>query len=253
MLASAYVERAWYRRTPALVLDPAWRVPALVQYAANVGADLFCLQEVEPLTFAALRTFLGERGYGVEYSRKLARCPDGVAICYRCDQFELLGMEAVGYRDSGSGPDSGYIMQVALMRYGGSVLGVINTHLTWDAPETAPGARRGLRQARELLREQRERAPAARGWLVCGDFNVTPESEIVALMADAGFHYAHRGLDVRTCNVGARARLIDYLFHSRELAAEPIMPAAIDDKTVLPSPEEPSDHVALTAAFDWQD
>src|SRR6188768_1730960 len=78
VLASAYIQRAWYRRTPALVLDPAWRVPALVQRICKLNADLFCLQEVEPETFVALRTFLGERGYGGEYARKLAGRPEGL-------------------------------------------------------------------------------------------------------------------------------------------------------------------------------
>ena len=56
VLAAAYIQRAWYRRTPALVLDPTWRVPALVQYISLLNADLICLQEVEPVTFVALRT-----------------------------------------------------------------------------------------------------------------------------------------------------------------------------------------------------
>ena len=64
VLASAYIQRAWYRRTPALVLNPAWRVPALVQNISRLNADLLCLQEVEPVTFVALRSYLGERGYG---------------------------------------------------------------------------------------------------------------------------------------------------------------------------------------------
>ena len=47
VLADAYANRAWYPRTPALVLDPTWRVPALVQYIAAIDAEIICLQEVE--------------------------------------------------------------------------------------------------------------------------------------------------------------------------------------------------------------
>jgi len=256
VLASAYIQRAWYRRTPGLVLDPAWRVPALVQYVSKLGADMFCLQEVEPETFVALRTTLAELGFGGQYARKLAGRPDGVALFYRRTVFEMLSAHSLAYADgAGVAPDSGYGALTSRLRTRDGILGVINTHLAWDPPETARGAQLGLRQARQLLAElESGAARGARGWIVAGDFNVTPESEIVALMEQAGFQYAHRGLPgVFTCNVGAKARLIDYLFHSANFRAQPSAPTRIDDKTILPSVVEPSDHVAIMATFDWKD
>lgn len=255
VLANAYIQRAWYRLTPGLVLDPAWRVPALVQHISKLGADMFCLQEVEPETFAALRTTLGERGYGSQYARKLGQRPDGVAIIYRRGMFELLSTRSFVYADgAGVAPDTGYVAMIALFRNPAGVLGVINTHLIWDPPNTARGAQFGLRQARQLLAELENSAADARGWIVCGDFNVTPQSEIVALMEQAGYQYAHRALaDVYTCNFGAQARMIDYLFFSSALHADPSAPTQIDKQTILPSAEQPSDHVAIMAAFDWND
>jgi mRNA deadenylase 3'-5' endonuclease subunit Ccr4 len=251
LLASAYLQRAWYPRTPALVLDPAWRVPALAGHIAKLGADIFCLQEVEPETFVALRTTLSERGYGAQYARKLARRPDGVAIFYRRNIFELLSSRVIAFADGK--PATGYVALLVLFGSANGVLGVINTHLMWDAPGTRAAAQIGLRQAHELVAEHERSAADGRGWIVAGDFNVTPQSEIVALMTGAGFSFAHRDLtNVRTCNVGAKARLIDYLFHSNDLVAEAVLPAPIDDATVLPSAEEPSDHVALMARFAWR-
>lgn len=253
MLASAYVQRAWYPRTPALVLNPAWRVPALVQHISTLGADILCLQEVEPETFVALRTSLAERGYGAQYARKTAGCPEGCAIFYRRESFELISIRAVAYEDGGGAvPGSGSIALLALCRTGDGVLGVVNTHLTWDPPNTAPAAQRGLRQAQQLLSEQKSCAANARGWIIAGDFNATPGSEIIAMLERAGFDYAHAGLaGVVTCNVNAEARMIDYLFHSSALRAEAQLPAPIDDKTILPSAEQPSDHVAILSQFTW--
>jgi mRNA deadenylase 3'-5' endonuclease subunit Ccr4 len=254
VLASAYIQRAWYRRTPALALTPAWRVPALVQHISKLGADIICLQEVEPEIFVALRTTLGERGYGGQYARKLARRPDGVALFYRREILELLSARVLAYTDGAGAPDSGYVASIALLRSADGILGIINTHLIWDAPGTAPAAQIGLRQARQLLTEYEGCAADARGWIVSGDLNVTPQSEILALMEQAGFRYAHCDLpDVYTCNVGAKARLIDYLFHSAKFYATPLAPTRIDDKTILPSASEPSDHVALMATFTWKD
>jgi len=66
--------------------------------------------------------------------------------------------------------------------------------------------------------------------------------------------YPHHNLaDVYTCNIGSRARLIDYLFYSAGLSAEALVLSRIDDRTILPSAEEPSDHVPVMARFDWND
>lgn len=255
VLASAYIQRAWYRRTPALVLDPAWRVPALVQHVAKLDADIVCLQEVEPETFVALRATLAERGYGAHYERKLAGRPEGLALFYRLAVCELGGTRALIFADgAGAAPDTGYIALIALFRIANTILGVINTHLTWDPPNAARQAPIGLRQARQLVAELQSCASAARGWIVSGDFNVSATSEIVALLKRAGFRYAHETLPgVATCNVNRQARMIDYLFYSAALAAEPRQPVPIDDNTILPSAEQPSDHVAIAARFDWRD
>ena len=255
VLASAYIQRAWYRRTPALILDPAWRVPALVQHISDLNADLFCLQEVEPETFVALRTFLGERGYGGEYARKLAGRPEGLAVFYRRTRLERISSRVVAYGDgAGAAPDTGYIAQLVMMRNGDKSLGVINTHLTWDPPNTEREARRGLRQVQQCLAEFQSRAADAGAWIISGDFNATPETEIVALVLQAGLRYAHQPLaNVFTCNVGGSATLIDYLFYSRGLSAEASVLSRIDAKTILPSAEQPSDHVAIMARFEWRD
>jgi mRNA deadenylase 3'-5' endonuclease subunit Ccr4 len=255
VLASAYIQRAWYRRTPRLVLDPSWRVPALVQHISKLDADLFCLQEVEPETFVALRTFLGDRGYRGEYVRKLAGRPEGLAVFYRHTKFDIIESQVVAYADgAGVAHDTGYVAQWMLMRSGDRTLGVINTHLTWDPPNTARESQRGLRQAQQILAEYQTRAADATGWIISGDFNVTPESEIVALALQAGLQYAHQNLaNVFSCNIGGSARLIDYLFYSGELNAAGSVLRRIDAQTILPSAEEPSDHVAIMARVDWHD
>jgi len=255
VLASAYIQRAHYPRTPSMVLNPAWRVPVLVQYVSTLKADILCLQEVEAETFVALRTYLGKMGYGAQYARKYARRPEGCATFYRGNSFELLNTRVIAYADgAGIAPDTGHIALCALFRSAGGILGVINTHLTWDPPSTPRNAQVGQRQTQQLLTEYVNSALDARGWIIPGDFNVTPDSEIIAMIERAGLAYAHSGLTgVFTCNVNSDARMIDYIFYSSTLAAEPTMPDRIDDRTVLPSAEQPSDHVAIMSRFAWVD
>ncbi len=255
ILATAYIQRAWYPRTPALILNPAWRLPALVQYLAKLNADLFCLQEVEPESFVALRVSLSDLGYAGEFVRKLAGRPDGLAIFYRSGIFDWLGARVVAFADGGGfAHDSGYVAQLARLRHGDKTLGVINTHLTWDPPNSARELQRGLRQIQQCVAEYRLTAGEADGWIVSGDFNVAPEGEPVGLLRQAGFDFAHREFaDAVTCNMGGSARMIDYLFHSTALSAAPSAPRRIDDQTILPSAEEPSDHIPIMAHFDWLD
>ena len=73
ILAGAYIQRGYYPRTPALVLNPAWRVPALTQHVSALQADLVCLQEVEVEVYASLRGSLGALGLGSRRSDALHR------------------------------------------------------------------------------------------------------------------------------------------------------------------------------------
>lgn len=253
VLAAAHVQRAWYPRTPALVLNSAWRVPALVGYVANLGADIICLQEMEIETFSALRLRLSSLGYASQYAPKRGGRPDGCATFYRRNLFELVDADVVAYGDGDGGEaDSGNVALVAVLQSGGRKCVVANTHLTWDPPDIPITARRGDRQAKQLLLESETIADAADARILAGDFNATPDSEIVAKIERAGFRYPHRDHGgVFTCNINGRAKMIDYLFHSSALASEPQSIIRIDDRTILPSAEQPSDHVAIVARFHW--
>ena len=253
VLANAYANRAWYRRTPSMVLNPAWRVPALVEHISALKTDVLCLQEVEPDVFATLRASLAPSRYNVQYARKSGDHPDGVAIFYHREKFELVSASRFIFADQeGAAPDSGYIALTAILRAPEGVIGVINTHLLWDPPGTPPESRRGYRQARQLLAEWAKIAGSAGAWILAGDFNVTPDNALVGMIRQAGLDYAHRASENgATCNVHGDARMIDYIFYSHPLCSKPEAITPVHDLTVLPSAQQPSDHVAIVARFSW--
>ena len=252
VLATAYIQPNRYRNTPAACLDPAWRVPALRRRIETLDADLLCLQEVEPETFEAVRTALDVRGFSGEYAPKRAGRPEGVAVFCRRAIFTPIDTQVLAAAN-GAPDATGHVTQFVRLRHGGRTLGVINTHLTWDAPGTLAIYGRGRRQAERLLAEQRRRAAEGDAWIIAGDFNVEAGSDTVKAVQHAGFRFAHQDLPgVHTCNANGAARLVDYLFYSERLQAEPIRPAPIDGRTALPSEDEPSDHLALMARFDWR-
>ena len=110
VLANAYVHYGLYRRTPKMVLDPLWRMPAVVYQVASIGADVLCLQEVEVGTFAALKHRLKSLGYVGAARAQAGGKPDGCAIFYREAAFELVATRVIEYADGAEGQaNSGHI------------------------------------------------------------------------------------------------------------------------------------------------
>jgi mRNA deadenylase 3'-5' endonuclease subunit Ccr4 len=245
VLATAYIKPEWFAAVPPELLRPEGRLPALVRHVEALDADLLCLQEVEDETFAALQR-LKAAGYDGHFEKKGRGRPDGCATFFRREIFALRGLKRLDYRDAG------HIALILSLEHEGRLLGVANTHLRWDPPGAPLDEQLGHRQAAELLAERARFQPPQNGWLLCGDFNRAPDSEVVAAVRQAGHEHAHAGRpQARSCVANGRAALIDYLFHSPQLRARPLDPPAVGDETPLPSPEQPSDHLALAADFEW--
>ncbi len=253
ILADAYITPDRYPHTPSSVLEPENRRSALLSKVEYLLSDLICLQEVEPDTLRDLVLRLEPLGYEGHYLRKSGGKPDGCATFFKRSTFALGGISKHYYRDGGAtGSDSGHVGLVLRLEKDGRNLAVANTHLKWDPRGTVVADQVGYRQITELLDQLGKMDLESRAWIICGDFNVTPDSDVVQLLLDHDLDYAHRGrTSVNTCNANNRAKLIDYMFYSAVFVPQPLDPPRIRDDTPLPSKEEPSDHLALQARFNW--
>lgn len=253
VLADSYINPAWYPGTDAQFLDPAHRHPALVDRIAQLAADVVCLQEVESDVFWLIEQRLTADGYEGKYASKGGGKPDGCATFLKVATVPLRAVHTLYYADgSGTQAASGHIALITVVEHEGRQVGIANTHLKWDPPGTPPAKQVGLRQVRELLDAREGLAPGCSSWIICGDLNVTAESAVVQLLQAAGFCDAYAGHpQAFTCNANRNARRIDFLFHSGDLVAEPADLPIIDNETPLPSGEQPSDHLAISANFRW--
>lgn len=256
VLATAYLGRGDYSAVPPGLLDPEQRVPAVVRHIVALDADILCLQEVEIDVFDALRTGLEPLGYTGHIEFKGHGKPDGCATFFRTEGFAVREVVRLEYRDEekGHGRHSGFVALLLSLEHEGRLLGVANTHLRWDRPGTSRREQVGHRQAVELLDVCRGFVPRCDGWITCGDFNRRPDSEVVETFLEAGYEFAHAGRPhLYSAVTNRRASLIDYLFHTSKLRARPIDPPLVSDGMTLPSSDQPSDHLALSAEFDWEE
>lgn len=251
ILADAYALPKRYPGIPATILAAEWRQPAVVRHVLHLAADVVCLQEVEPRMFRLLESHLEPRGYQGYFAQKTAR-PDGCATFVRTERLAVRATHTLHYNDGQRRVDSGHLALLLVLEQAGGQAVISNTHLKWDPPGTPAVDQWGLRQLDQLLRERETLAPEGTAWIVCGDFNVTEDSDIIATLRQTGWRDAyHEREHMRTCNTNRRARRIDYLWHTRELLSRPVALRAITDETSLPSSEEPSDHLAIMAWFEW--
>jgi len=256
VLASAYINPAWYEGVPEHLLQAESRVPALIHHTEELNADVICLQEVEPVVFSALKHRLVPQGYDGYFEQKGRGRPDGCSTFIRNSMFTVQSSQRLEYHDRESDPkeDSGHIALLLALKHDEHVIGVANTHIRWSKPGTPRDEQVGYRQVTELIAACKRFEPPCRDWIVCGDFNYEPDSDVVRAMRNAGYAFAHADrLNIRTAVANGRALLIDYAFHTAGLRAMPLDPPVIDDDTKLPSQDQPSDHLALVAAFDWID
>ncbi|TKR61371.1 hypothetical protein L596_028489 [Steinernema carpocapsae] len=156
----------------------------------QLQADIFCLQEVFYLHYQTEFLLLFERmGYVGRYERKNGGSMDvhdGCAIFYRRDVFEEIHYRPVRmYANENCALDKPNIGQVIRLRHltTGRELCVANTHLIFN---TKSGHRKFAQLALLLahlkavceMRNPRYHTQARVEYILCGDFNIEPFSDI---------------------------------------------------------------------------
>lgn len=248
ILAQSYIKPQWYTRSQPETLTWEHRTNLLNKKLANLKADIMCLQEVEADIFESLEESLKKKSFSGIYYKKVNNKPDGCATFFRNDKLSLKNHHVLYYSDLAKGNiNSGHLALILDFEIDGGVLSIANTHLKWDNKPKAQHL--GYKQMSELLNTSIKKDNDADAWVICGDFNAQPHSFVIKELRKHDLKDAYANQEQATCNPNGKAKRIDYIFHTSNLASRAVQLPIIDDTTPLPSEVEPSDHLAIMASL----
>ncbi|XP_043223408.1 nocturnin-like isoform X2 [Amphibalanus amphitrite] len=234
-----------FTQCPACDLDWGNRRYRILEEIAHYSPDIIGLQEVDHFKF--LQRGLGTMGYeGTFFPKPSSPClsiksnngPDGCALFYRTDRFELL--QTVTKVIDVWKVQSNQVAVLCLLRErrSGRELCVTTTHL-----KARPGALNSavrLEQGRDLMAFVAPLA-AGRPVLLCGDFNAEPTEPVY------GAEPRYTTWKIRA--TGEVCHTLDYVFISvGRFAVTALLPAPTGEALGprrAPSLTYPSDHFSL--------
>eukprot|EP00929_Paragymnodinium_shiwhaense_P000317 TRINITY_DN100560_c0_g1_i1.p1 TRINITY_DN100560_c0_g1~~TRINITY_DN100560_c0_g1_i1.p1 ORF type:complete len:614 (-),score=117.97 TRINITY_DN100560_c0_g1_i1:143-1984(-) len=321
VLADLYATESVYPYCEKWALSWNWRKHLILKELKSMTADIITLQEVQKDAFDDwFKPLLAEADYEGIFQQKKREpifhrgkyTSEGCATFYKTSRFKRVDKLVIDYDKTSQQEVEKFaqmgVSERALQRLskgnvalaviledqvikatnhtqaagptGGRALCVINTHILCD-----PGAADvKLWQAYLLVKTLKTIRSADMPFLICGDFNSTPDSAVYEFMSQGNVQPNHEDLTKDTCGLFKHLELshafglsssyqactqeeaqytnytedfkgtLDYIWFSHEnLAVLAISQvdeeSSLAQETALPSSTRPSDHVSLVATF----
>lgn len=265
-----------FAKCPEKALEWNFRRYLIIEELVEYCPDIICLQEVDHFNF--LNHVLDTQGYtGMFFPKPDSPCfyirgnngPDGCAIFYRRDKFELLKTETRILEIWGVQSNQVSLLMVLRIKETGQEICVTTTHL--KARKGALLSTLRNEQGKDLLNFIGQHCDF-RPLILCGDFNAEPTEPVYnTVVADSPLGIASAYADCDTNSKlssaereppyttwkirdeGEICHTIDYVFYSkRNLEIEAILELPTGDEIGedrVPSFSYPSDHFSLVCDF----
>ncbi len=211
----------------------------------KLNADVVCVQEIPPRCAPLFIDKMSKLGYDGVYARFETMYYDGVATFFRHDKFKEFRQQVVPYQDN----TNRIALFLHLKTAQGVEFDVANTQLQ-DGDDDSIIAKTNA-QIQKLVHKVHQFANPV---IVCGDMNFTPQDARFQAM-NQSLSDALNGQPIPTflkAGTGAVRDPVrqDYIWHSRSISST--SPSVPGDLQKCLSPEEPSLHVPVMAAFDFE-
>jgi len=246
---------------PAPALDWTMRRWRVLSELVRHSPDILCLQEVDH--FPLLDRALSSLGYCGHFIPKPdSPCiylpsnsgPDGCAVFYRRDQWELVGEVRHRILEVWRVQSNQVVLALNLRSVTTSAreVCVATTHL--KAREGALLATLRNEQGKDLL-QWLHTVRGNRPLILTGDFNAEPSEPVIGTMQDTLMSAYPHDTPYTTWKVretGEHKGTLDYIFHSQDAQVRATLDMPDEQqvgKERLPSLTFPSDHLSLVADF----
>ena len=266
-------------KCPKAALEWKYRGLRIIEEIARSGADILCLEEVDHFKDFFEPQLAGRGFEGIFFPKVDSPClffpdnngPDGCALFYRSEKFELREKKEVVLKDieGGESHQVALVAKLVTKSADGSLPSRSVTVAMAHLKAKTEGRELRAAQGKHLIEEAATFSEPGQPIVIAGDFNATPDEEVYQYF-DSGDHGLELQSAYRCRHYGnAEPPLTSWKYRAKGEAKYTIdyiwyTPAALHVKGVwgLPGEEEigegalpcmayPSDHLALCTDFSF--
>jgi len=214
--------------------DVTWedRRDQLVSRMVSLNPDVIGLQEVE--RFGSIAEKMWQKGYTGLYSGRNNGEEEGCAIFYKTDRFQEITHQPFFFNDG-----TGRLAFMASLKTkdGKSIFNVLSTHIQYPMGND--------KTEKEIDATQKFASTLASPTIICGDFNVDPDSKYLSPLYIAGFKDSHKNSKKHSFDFSGNSSRIDFIFATPDInVISADVPGNTKDLSTL---KEPSDHLPIIA------
>jgi nocturnin len=264
-------------KCPIPVLRWDYRAPRLVEEILRSSADIVCLEEVDHFE-DFFKPVLSKHGFEGFFLPKVGSpClefpnnngPDGCAMFYQADQFELLKKKDIVLRNVEGGDSHQVALLAEFQRKQDNSPPVVVAMAHFKAKSESVALRAA--QGKHLVQEAIKFSATGQPVIIAGDFNATNQEDAYKHVSDNASHpelklessykVLHNNEEPPFTSWKFRAKgeakyTIDYIWYTPEtLCVEGVWGVPAEGaigKDALPCSVYPSDHVALCTNFSFR-
>lgn len=246
ILADKFCKYGDYSQVAEEDLKWANRKHNLIEYILNIKADVICLQEVDVAAYDFISQKLAHYGYAAIYGDSLdTKNNDAVMTLYKNSKFKLAKTKIIAFPNS-----SKTFLISELLETTNKKISIVNVKIKWDDSNKKLKDHIGYKQINFLISNLLpliESGPL----LICGDFNVEPDGMCLHKINEF-LDDIHANTDYKTFNENRYLKRIDYIFYNKFVKHNNYSQyIKLTPDTVLPSKNQPSDHLPVVATIDF--
>lgn len=238
VLAQSYIKPDRYPYSDPADLKAVNRLPRVERTIRELGADILCVQEVEPSFYRTLQDHLSSTHDSIFAAHP--KRPDGAAIFYA---------KTMTAHQSGTFFAEGINVPFVELQTPDGPMMVTSLHLKWQRNDTPTSEHLGRRQLLHVISTLKKKTEHP--IFLAGDFNAISQSCVIQAAQREGFHIncrAQRPWD--TTNINHKRRKLDYILsNTHKWTPKPCRLPRLEKTTPMPSPTHGSDHLALSISM----